>query len=71
MKMERMSSVFLVVFLAIIRSSCGAPVVWEMFLDPLCRSCKSGWPALTQVAERYAHTGDSSLTIVVHPFPAP
>ncbi|KAG0555245.1 hypothetical protein KC19_12G155500 [Ceratodon purpureus] len=43
------------------------PVVWEVFIDPMCRNCKSGWPALTQVAERYG----SSLVIVVHPFPAP
>jgi hypothetical protein len=42
-------------------------VVWEVFVDPLCRNCKSGWPVVRQVAERYG----SSLAVVVHPFPAP
>lgn len=47
----------------------GSPVVvWEVFIDPLCVHCKEGWPAVMQVAERYA---GSSLNVVVHPFPAP
>lgn len=45
-----------------------SPVVWELFIDPMCRNCKAGWPAVKQVAERYA---GSSLVVVVHLFPAP
>jgi hypothetical protein len=43
------------------------PVLWEVFIDPLCIDCKLGWPAVKQVAERYG----SALLVIVHPFPAP
>lgn len=43
------------------------PVVWEVFIDPLCIDCKIGWPVVKKVSERYG----SSLVTIVHPFPAP
>lgn len=43
------------------------PVIWEVFIDPLCIDCKMGWPVVKQVADHYG----SSLVVIVHPFPAP
>lgn len=43
------------------------PVMWEVFVDPLCIDCKNAWPVVKQVVEKYG----SALLLIVHPFPAP